>query len=192
MKRPLVSRPLVSLLLTVAVLGSLGWSKPRRQYLKVVYQNTQRSLIYHHLATALNGNVLLLTPTMRAAMIKERNRLLLPSADDQAKFEARMAEDEAGFHEVILSVDSSMRGGEQFGPGDGHWNLRMLVDGTQAELVAVEHVRRPTPLHRSLYAFHDQWSELWIARFTRVSDSPEAIELIISGGYGNDTVKWKL
>ena len=85
-----------------------------------------------------------------------------------------------------------MPGGEQFGPGDAHWNLRMLVDGTEAKLVAVEHVRRPTPLHRSLYAHHDKWSELWIARFQRVSDSPESIELIISGGYGNDTVKWKL
>ena len=34
-------------------------------------------------------------------------------------------------------------------------------------------------------------SFLWIARFERVSEAPEQIELIISGGYGNQTLKWR-
>lgn len=185
-------KKLLTALLLLSVIGSLGWSKPRRQYLKVLHKNTHRTLIYHHLATALNGNVTLLTPAMRNALAGERTRLLRPRAEDVERFQARMDADASNYHEVVLSIDSAMPGGEQFGPGDAHWNLRLLVDGTEAELVAVEHVRRPTPLHRSLYAYHDQWSELWIGRFEQVSPSPREVELIISGGYGNDTVTWKL
>lgn len=184
------ARRLLLLVLMVGLLG--GWSKDRRKYLKVLYGNTERVLIYRHLATALNGNVTLLSPTMRTAMIEERTRLLLPDPANQAHFAERMASDQANYHEVVLSIDSGLPGGEQFGPGDGHWNLRMIVDGTEAPLVAVEWVRRPTPLHRSLYAHLDKWSELWIGRFERVSDDPREIELVISGGYGNKTLEWRL
>lgn len=181
---------LLALVLLVGMLG--GWSKDRRAYLKVLHAHTERVQIYHHLATAMNGNALLLTPAMRDALAQERTRLLLPDEDNRKAFAERMEADATAYHEVVLSIDSAMPAGERFGPGDGHWNLRMVVDGKQAGLVAVEHVRRPTHLHRSLYAFHDKWSEMWIARFERVSESPSTVELVVSGGYGNKTLKWSL
>lgn len=185
-----MTRTLVTGMLVLSLLGSLGAKRPRRAYLQTFQANTEKLLIYREFSTALNLKATLLTRSMREAITRERSRLLGEAVDDEAAFAARMQRDLEGYHEVVFSAQSGFPDADRFGTTDAHWNLRLVADGKEQPLVTVEHIRRPTPLHRGLYPHVDQWSELWIARFERVSDSPRTLELFVGSGLGSGSIRW--
>lgn len=180
-----------SLLLGLTALPLVA-AGPRAEYRRSHADHTEKLTLYREFSTALLMRATLLTPTFRAALAEERRRLLDPTDDDHAAFVARMEADGAAYHEVVFAADSALLDGKTFGPGDDGWNVRLVVDGTIAELVRVEHIRDVTPLHRGLYLQHNKWSELWIARWTRVSQRPREVLLHVGSGYGNGEVVWEL
>jgi hypothetical protein len=165
-------------------------ASPRRVYVRQHRAWTRELTLYDGFSTALVLRATLLEPAFRAVLAAERTRLLNPSAANQAEFAARMAADGAAFHEVVFAADSAFDDAEKFGPGDDRWNLRLLADGTEETLVAVDRVRKPSALHDALYAQLDLWSELWIARFARTVAAPSEVRLIVGGGHGNGELRW--
>lgn len=180
-----------TLLLGAVAFLSMGASE-RRTYLREHREYTRKLVLYFDFSTALLLRATLLEPDFRVALAEERRRLLDPTAENHADFVGRMAADGAAFHEVVFAADSAFANAERFGPGDDRWNVRLEADGVDEPLIAVERVARPSPLHEALYAQHDQWSELWIARFTRTIVGPRAVSLHIGGGFGNGTCAWDL
>ncbi len=181
-----------TLLLSAAALLCTGAASERKVYLRAHRAWTRKLVLYFDLGTALMLRATLLEPEFRRALTAERKRLLDPSAENHATFEARMAADGRDFVEVVFAADSGFDNAELFGPGDDRWNLRLEADGQDQPLVAVERVRKPSPLHDALYVQHDRWSNLWIARFTRTVPSPRAVVLHVGGGYGNGECSWEL
>lgn len=181
-----------TLLLVVGLLGSLGAKKPRRAYLQTYEAHTQHLVVYREFSTALDLRATLLDRGMREALAQERSRLLGSAVDedDGEAFEARTKRDLEGYHEVVFSAQSGFPDADRFGTTDAHWNLRLEADGVEQPLVTVEHIRRPTPLHRGLYPHVTQWSELWIARFERRSTSPRELELSVGSGLGHGSITW--
>lgn len=165
-------------------------ASPRRQYLRDHRAWTRELILYRNFATALIFRATLLEPEFRASLAAERERLIRPSSDDHTAFVARMERDGAQYFDVVFAADSAFENAGKFGNTDDRWNLRLVVDGTEAPLVSVERVRNPSPLHDALYVQHNLWSELWIARFERVLAEPTRIELIVGSGYGNGAVDW--
>lgn len=182
---------MIALWVAVAAAPAVAAS-PRRVYLREHREWTRELVLYRDFSTALLLRATLLEPELRVALSAERQRLVNPSAADHAEFVARMERDAAAYHDVVFAADSSYENAQKFGNTDDRWNLRLLVDGTEATLVSVERVRNPSPLHDALYVQHDIWSELWIARFDRVSEHPQRVELIVGSGYGNGAVDWQL
>jgi hypothetical protein len=176
-------------LLLLALPLLLGAS-PRRAYLKEHRAYTRELVLYDDFSTALLMRATLLEPAFRDVLASERHRLLNPSEANHAEFVARMAEDGRLYHEVVFAADSAFDNAEKFGPGDDRWNVRLLADGTEEPLVAIERVRKPSPLHEALYVQSDLWSELWIARFTRTVASPREVRVIVGGGHGNGELVW--
>ena len=134
----------------------------------------------------------LLEPEFRQFLADERHRLVGDADTGDAAFRARMDQDGEAYHECVLGADWGLEGRPRFGDGDDRWNLRLEADGTDAPLEAVEHIRRPTPVHQGLYPQLDLWNQLWIARFTRVSKRPKIVRLHVGSGYGNGTLEWNL
>jgi hypothetical protein len=163
---------------------------PRRTYLRAHRSWTRELVLYWDGSTALLLRATLLEPAFRAALAEERRRLLDVDEADHAAFLERMRADGEQYVEFVFAADSAFPEAEKFGPGDDRWNLRCLADGAALELSAVDQVRRPSPLHRALYDQHNQWSELWIARFTRSVGRPAWVELHVGGGYGNGACHW--
>ncbi len=163
---------------------------PAQRYRRAWKQNTRKLVVYREFGTALFLRATLLEPEFRAALADERHRLLGEADAGDAAFRAQMADDGAAYHEVVFAADSGHDEDPRFGNNDARWNLRLVVDGTDAPLVAVEHIRRPTPVHRGLYPQLDRWSELWIARFERVAPRPADVLLALGSGYGNGEVRW--
>ena len=120
-----------------------------------------------------------------------REVLMDPAPDNQATFEARMADDGSAYHEVVFSADSAAQSKMQFGPGDDRWNIRLTADGTPQELVTVYRVRNPTPLHLGLYLQHNRWSKLYIARFHRTVEAPSTVVMHVGSGHGNGELVWQ-
>lgn len=162
----------------------------RRDYLRAHRRFTRELVLYNDFSTALTLQATLLEPEFRDALTAERTRLLRPDDANQAEFAARMAADGGSGHEIVFAADSALPNADKFGPGDDRWNLRLITDGVEQQLVAIERVRVPSPLHEALYVQLDQWSELWIARFTRTIQHPSRVVLIVGGGYGNGEVEW--
>lgn len=184
-------RALVTGLLAAAATPAFAAS-PRRLYLQAHRRWTRELLLYWEGSTALVLRATLLEPAFRTALATERRRLLGADDADHAAFLERMRADGEAFVEVVFAADSAFPEAERFGPGDDRWNLRCAADDADQELVAVDVVRRPSPLHQALYAQHDQWSDLWIARFARTVPSPRRVELAVGGGYGNGRCVWEL
>lgn len=177
------------LLLLGLLIPLLGVS-PRRAYLKEHRAHTRELVLYDGFSTALRMRATLLDPAFREILATERQRLLSPSAGNQAEFVARMQEDGRLYHEVVFAADSAFDNAETFGPGDDRWNVRLLADGTEEVLVAIDRVRRPSPLHDALYVQTDIWSELWIARFARTVTTPVEVRVVVGGGHGNGELVW--
>lgn len=180
-----------TLLLGGSALAVVGAS-PRRTYAKAHRAWTRELVLYYDAATALILRATLLEPSFRAAMADERRRLMDPTDADHAAFVARMQADGATFHDVVFAADSAFDNAERFGPGDDRWNLRLEADGAEQPFVQVDRVRKPSPLHEALYAQHNRWSDLWIARWRRASSSPRAVVLHVGGGFGNGECTWEL
>lgn len=165
-------------------------SPERRRYLRAWRDATRKLVVYRGFGTALFVRVTLLEPPFRALVADERHRLIGPADDGDAAFRARMAEDGAAWHEVVFAAHTGEEDDPRFGNDDSRWNLRLDVDGAEAPLVTVEHIRRPTPVHEGLYPQLDVWSELWMARFQRLTDRPGKVELRMGSGLGNGDVRW--
>jgi hypothetical protein len=187
-----VNRRALLLGLGASLLAREALAGPRRAYRTAHRDHTRELRLYRDFSTALLLRATLLTPGFREALALERRRLLDPTEANHAEFVARMQHDGAAYHEVVFTADSALPDGELFGPGDDAWNIRLEVDSQQAELLAVEHVRDPTPLHRGLYLQHTRWSQLWIARFRRVTEAPRTVTLHVGSGYGHGEVVWDL
>lgn len=179
-------------LLVVAVLGSIAAKKPRRAYLQTYEAHTEQLVVYFGFATALNMRATLLTKGMRDAIEAERTRLMNPSEENAASFASRMDRDLSQYHEVVFSADAGVEGRLAFGDTDAQWNLRLEADGIDQPLVAVEKIRRPTPVHRGLYPHINHWSDLWIARFERTKEAPGVVRLLVGSGYGNGEITYTL
>lgn len=189
-RRPL--GPLAAIAVVLLALASIG-ARGKRAYLDTYEAHTRHLLIYNGFQTAMNLRGTLLEPRMRDAMADERRRLLNASDGDHAAFVTRMRDDGSAFHEVVFSADSGIRGfSERFGEGDATWNVHLLADGTEEPLVAIERVRKPTPMHQGLYPHVNKWSKLWIARFERTVASPRRIELRVGSGFGHGSLAWDL
>lgn len=182
-----LQRLLVAALLACAVL-SVAAKSTRRAYVKIHDAHTEHLVVYYGFATALNLRGTLLTAKMRAAMKAERTRLMNPTVDNAADYAARMDRDLAGYHEVVFSADSGIDNADRFGTTDGQWNVRLAADGVEQPLVALEPIRRPTPVHHALFPHLNKWSDLWIARFERVTDRPAELQFLVGSGYGNGSV----
>lgn len=165
-------------------------ANPRRAYRKAWKAQTRKLVVYKEFGTALLLRATLLEPGFRAALADERHRLLGSADTGDALFRARMLEHGSAYHEVVFAADSGEERDPLFGNNDARWNLRLRVDGTEAPLVTVERVRRPTPVHQGLYLQLDIWSELWIARFERVKANPSEVILAVGSGLGNGEVRW--
>jgi hypothetical protein len=179
------------MLLAGAAAVSLG-AGGRRSYVREHRTWTRELVLYRDFSTALLMRATLLSPPFRSSLALERQRLVRPSDSDHAAFVERMERDATAWHEIVFAADSSYDNALRFGPGDDRWNLRLLADGVEEPVVAVDRVRRPSPLHDALYLQLDQWSELWIARWERTVASPSEVLLIVGSGYGNGELEWDM
>lgn len=165
-------------------------ASPRRDYLRTLDTATQELRIYRGFDTALILRATLLDRPMRAALAAERQRLMNPSPENHEAFLGRMSSDYEQFHDVVFSASSPLPAARTFGESDAGWVLWLEADGKREEMVSVELIRRPSPLHRELYAHLNVWSKLWIARFTKSVPSPDEVVLHVGSGYGNGEVRW--
>lgn len=186
----LTRRAVLSGMASVALAGRAHAGRPARQYYREWRRNTRKLVVYREFGTALILRATLLEPAFRAILAEERHRLLGEADAGDAAFRERMQTDGDAFHEVVFAADSGENDDPKFGQSDAKWNLRLAVDGRDAPLVTVEHIRRPTPVHRALYLQLDIWNELWIARFERVSEQPDDVRLALGSGFGNGEVRW--
>lgn len=187
---PPTRRSLLVGLAAVALAPRAEAAAPGRGYRRAWRQVTRKLVIYREFGTALLLRATLLEPAFRELVAAERHRLLGEADASDSEFRARMKEDGAAFHEIVFAADSGNDDDPEFGNNDARWNLRLRVDGKEATLVAVEQIRRPTPVHQALYPQLDIWSELWMARFERVSERPTEVVLSFGSGYGNGEVRW--
>lgn len=172
--------------------GASGDHRSRREYLKAYMAETEHVILYWDFGTSLNMRATYLSAPFRARIAEERRRLLhAPEADHQAFLERLLSDDDA-YHEVIFSADSGLDAGEKFGTTEDGWQLRLIADGTEEQVVTIFKVKDPNMLQRALYPHFNKWSDLWIARFQKTVKNPEHVELEIYGGYGHGSMNWKL
>jgi len=176
-----------------ALVGAPAFGRSERKtYLDAHEEATREVRLYNGFFTALLARGTLLDPPFRLALAEERKRVYDPSPADHVAFLARMAEEGARYHEIVLGADSPFDEANRFGAqGDDRWNLRLEADGTELACVEVAHVRKPTPLQRQLYPQVNIWSELWLARFENTAPNPGNLVLHIGGGYGNAEMAWR-
>jgi hypothetical protein len=178
-----------ALALALVALGLVAAS-PRRTYERALWDATEELKVYRGFDTALILRGTLLDRPMRAALAEERRRLVNPTTEDHAAFLARMDDDHARFHDVVFSASSPLPGARTFGESDAGWLVWLEADGVRQELVSIERVRRPSPVHRELYAHLTIWSELWIARFRKSAANPDEVIFHVGSGYGNGELRW--
>lgn len=183
-------RVLLAGLAALAVSPSARAEQTSRAYRRAWRRSTEKLVIYREFGTALLLRATLLEPPFREVLADERHRLLGDADTADAEFRAQMERDGDAYHEVVFAADSGDDRDPKFGNDDSRWHLRMRVDGNEAALVAVEHIRRPTIVHRALYPQLDIWAELWMARFERVSPNPGKVVLSVGSGFGNGQVSW--
>lgn len=164
---------------------------PRRAYEKELRSWTDELKVYRGFQTALILRATYLSAEMRGTLAAERQRLVNPTPEDHQAFTARMQSDNTAFHDVVFSASTPLAAAQRFGEADTGWVIWLEADGTREKLLSVEHIRRPSPLHRELYAHLNLWSELWIARFEKTVADPDEVVLHVGSGYGNGDVAWK-
>lgn len=175
-------------------LALLGWvacaASPRDAYLRDLRQHTRELRLYDVFDTTLllRGNYL--DAAFREAIATERARLTGTTEDDHAAFVERMAEDHARFHEVVFSANSLRPAARVFGDPTKGWAVRLEADGTVEPLVEVYEVRRPGSILRQLYAHHNEWSDLWIARFDKTVAAPDRVSFHVGSGWGHGSLEW--
>ena len=177
--------------LLLLVAGLLVAAGPRRTYEKALRSWTDELKIYRNFDTALILRATYLDAPVRALLAAERRRLVNPTPEDHAAFEQRMAKDNERFHDIVFSAQTPMPAASTFGEADTGWVIWLEADGQRQNLVSIERIRKPTPLHRELYAHMNVWSELWIARFDKTVTDPDSVVLHIGSGYGNGDVAWR-
>jgi len=165
---------------------------PRRAYLKDLDRWTDELKIYKGFQTALILRATYLSAPMRTHLARERQRLVNPMPEDHQAFLERMKADNAEYHDVVFSAQTPLPAARRFGEADTGWVIWLEADGTREELVSVEWIRKPSALHRELYAHMNLWSELWIARFDKTVDDPDQVVLHIGSGYGHGDVSWSV
>lgn len=178
-----------AVLLTMAALLLVAAS-PRREYLRTLEAWTDELKLYRGFDTALILRGTYLDSPMRSALADERRRLVNPTPDNHEAFVARMAADQAKFHDVVFSASSPLPAARTFGESDSGWVIWLEADGQREELISIERIRRPTGLHTELYAHKTIWAELWIARFAKTVTDPDEVVLHVGSGYGNGDVRW--
>jgi hypothetical protein len=174
-----------TLLLTL----TLG-ATPRREYLSLYQDQTRHLVIHKQFETALNLRATFLNDAMRERIAEERRRLLNPTSEDHAGFVQRLRDDGAAYHEIVFSADSGLDEDPRFGNSDNGWAIRLEADGVEQTLVTVYRVAKPNPLQRELYPHLNLWSDLWIARFERITRDPQVVNLHFGSGYGNGALRW--
>jgi hypothetical protein len=181
--------PIRVALLSLAALALVAAS-PRREYLRSLDSSTGELKIYRTFDTALILRATYLDGPMRAAIAAERRRLVNPAPENHQAFVARMAADQAEYHDVVFSASSPLPAARTFGESDAGWVIWLEADGVRQELISVERIRRPTGLHLELYAHKTIWADLWIARFAKTVADPDHVVLHVGSGYGNGDVEW--
>jgi hypothetical protein len=161
----------------------------RKTYLRAWKAQTRKLIIYKGFGTALAVRVTWLSDGFRPVLADERNRLIGDADAGDDTFRDRMRTDGRQYHEFIIGADSGEPERPKFGNTDARWNLQLTAAGQSHGLVEVEHIRRPTPVHRGLYPQLNIWSELWIARFER-GESNSPLSLAVGSGLGNGIVRW--
>ncbi|MFK7931312.1 MAG: hypothetical protein AB8H79_24225 [Myxococcota bacterium] len=178
---------------TWLLLGAVALSiaaGPRRTYEKELRTWTDELKIYRGFDTALIMRATYLDGPMRASLAQERRRLMNPTPEDHAEFVTRMQTDGAAYHDVVFSAQTPLPAATTFGEADSGWVVWLEADGTREKLVSIERIRKPSPLHRELYAHLNVWSELWIARFEKTVSTPNTVVLHVGSGYGNGDLEW--
>ena len=185
-----VRRGLGALSLALAALVLVAAVSPRKTYLRELDEATRELRRYKGFQTALILRATYLDGEMRRHLAEERSRLVNPAPEDDAAFVERMKDDGAAYHDVVFSAMTPLAAARTFGEADTGWVIWLEADGTREELVSCERIRKPSPLHRELYAHLNQWSELWIARFRKTAANPDEVVLHVGSGYGNGDVTW--
>ena len=183
------ARPARALVLSLVALLLVAAS-PRREYLRTLEAWTGELKLYRGFDTALILRGTYLDAPMRAALADERRRLVNPAPDNHDAFVARMAADQAKYHDIVFSASSGLPAARTFGEADSGWVIWLEADSVREELLSVERIRRPSGLHTELYAHKTIWADLWIARFARTVADPDTVVLHVGSGYGNGDVTW--
>ncbi len=188
-------RALAIALAAVALLaGSLASATERadeRAWERFIDGWTRELVVYEQFSTALILRGTYLDGQVRARIADERRRRLGLTQAEHAEFLRVMQEDDAIYHEVVFSADSSLPNGRVFGTEDG-WHVRLTADGAPEALVTVFREIKPNPLQRALYVHLNRWSDLWVARFAKTNPSARVIELQVGSGYGVGSLRWDL
>jgi len=180
------------LVVSAILVGAVALAAPaRRLYLRELEGWTEEIKIYRGFDTALILRGTLLETTIRGHLAEERRRLVNPTPEDHEEFLERMRTDAAAYQDVVFSASTPLPASRRFGESDTGWVIWLEADGTREELVSVDHIRTPSPLHRELYAHLTIWSELWIARFRRSVAEPDEVVFHVGSGYGNGELRWK-
>jgi hypothetical protein len=156
-------RALAIALAAVALLaGSLASATERadeRAWERFIDGWTRELVVYEQFSTALILRGTYLDGQVRARIADERRRRLGLTQAEHAEFLRVMQEDDAIYHEVVFSADSSLPNGRVFGTEDG-WHVRLTADGAPEALVTVFREIKPNPLQRALYVHLNRWSAL--------------------------------
>lgn len=184
-------RAALVLLLGLALSLPAHAGKARRAYLRAHGSVTEKLVIYEGFHTAVLMRATLIEPVFVDALAVERARLLGPALKDPQAVIEEMRLDRAGVFEVVFAADSGLPFGEEFEPDETGWSLVLEADGVDQPLVTVEHIRRPSPMQRSLFPQLTIWAELYVARFERTVPDPAVVELHVGSGYGHGTMIWQ-
>lgn len=189
-----MSRPAARVMLGLTGLACatllVACAGPRQQYEKALWAQTGRARVVWQFGTALDLRATYLSPAFRETLLAEQRRLLGPVDDPTAS--TRSAQDGEAYHEIVMSAASSLVDDRVEIGVDRGWKIRLVDEaGADQPLVSVYRLDRDTALDRSLYAHDTVWSELWVARFARVTERPARLVLHLGSGYGHTEIAFE-
>ncbi len=185
-------RALASSLCLLAVLWTAACARsPRAAYLAALDEQTELLMVYRDMGTALRLRGTYLSPAFREVLAAERARLVEPSAADHDAWTARLRRDGEDYHEVIFTAETALIDTRlRFGTDDEGWQVRLLADGVEEELVTVRRVDRPGLLDVALYAHKNKFNELFVARFRRTVAAPAEVVFKVGSGFGHGELRF--